>query len=498
MITMGGRCYHSRLAHSGVKRSMTHPWPRRAPLRNAIAGLTLALAACAQPSPPSVVLITLDTTRADHLGAYGYEPALTSNLDRFAEQSVLYESAYATSSWTLPSHASLFTGLLPMQHGAQTAPEGSSQHLGYTVRPLADDFVTLAEHLRSAGYRTGAVVGGPALRRELGLSQGFEHYDDEFPNSQVIYNGRRAEVVANRAIAMAKSFGADPFFLFINFFDPHSPYRPPPPHDRGLPDVEEGPLFAALVERLRAHTAGAIPTPLGPVQRQALDALVAGYDAELAYLDQHFGRLLDALAALPQGARLLVAVTSDHGESFGEHDYFSHGAHLYEDNTRVPLMVRHPNGHGAGLRIRTPVQNHRIFATVLGAAGVPLPDTTGVRALPAQSDGEPHSPVVVTEVRRSDNNVSLFGEVFDRDLRSLYAHPYKLIRSTTGAVELFDLEHDRDETVDLSSADPAERSRLDARLSEIIATHPPRYDETLRAELEPDTEAALKALGYLD
>lgn len=456
------------------------------------ASVVLLLAACTQPArnrPPNIVLITLDTTRSDHLGIYGYAGADTPQIDRFALQAVVYENAYSTSSWTLPSHASLFTGLLPMQHGAQTAPDGNSTDLGYTVRSLAESFVTLAEILSDAGYRTAAVVAGPAMRRELGVAQGFDHYDDDLRSPGALFNGRRAELVANRAIRITREFGEGPFFLFVNFFDAHAPYRPPPPHDRGLREFDEGPFVMAGVERLRAELAGAEPSSPQPWERETAEAMIDGYDAELSYLDIHLGRLLTALES---SAPVLVAITSDHGESFGEHGYTSHGAHLYEDNIRVPLIVRYPDGAGAGTRITTPVQNHRLFATLLRAAGLTLPAGVSLRAT-----DEPGG-MIVTEVRRSDNNVSLFGEVFDRDLRSVYEPPYKLISSTDGRIQLFNLATDEAESEDLARSEPEIVERLTARLRAIDRAYPALFDEASRADLSSQTTEALRALGYLD
>ncbi|MGE4606343.1 MAG: sulfatase-like hydrolase/transferase, partial [Myxococcota bacterium] len=209
----------------------------------------------------------------------------------------------------------------------------------------------------------------------------------------------------------------------------------------------------------------------------------------LSYLDIHLGRLL---TELEKSTPALVAVTSDHGESFGEHGYTSHGAHLYEDNVRVPLIVRYPDGAGSGTRIEAPVQNHRLFATFLHAAGVPLPAGVAVRATDVPGG------VVVTEVRRSDNNVSLFGEVFDRDLRSVYLPPYKLISSTDGTIQLFNLATDEAESRDLAKSEPEPVGRLSARLTEIARVHPALFDEEVRADLSPQTSEALRALGYLD
>jgi arylsulfatase A-like enzyme len=448
--------------------------------------------ACTQPQRSNIVLITLDTTRADHLGPYGYAGARTPNLDRFAAGAVLYEHAYATSSWTLPSHASILTGLLPMQHGAQAAPGDPVGQLDYGVRPLSERFTTLAERFREAGYRTGAVVGGPALGRELGVSQGFEIYVDGLEGPKEILLGKRADDVANGAIAIVEQFGSDPFFLFVNFFDPHAPYRPPPPDDRGVPDVEDSPLPRELLTRLLSHDPAKPVSEFTDWERQAIADMIVGYDAEIAYMDRHLGRVIDTLDAAPRAAETLVAITSDHGDSFGEHNYVSHGGHLYEHNIRVPLMLRLPGGEQAGTRVSTPVQNHRLFATLLRAAGLEVP-----AGIIASDLSDPRTPIV-TEVRRSDLNIRMFGPFFDRDLRAIYDPPYKLITSSTGSVELFDLEKATGEYENLVDRRPDISRSLQARLERIAEARPSLYDAEERATLTPETEKAMRALGYVE
>jgi arylsulfatase A-like enzyme len=456
----------------------------------AIAVGAAGLVACSPPSRPSLVLITLDTTRADRLGCYGHRAATSPHLDRFAASATVYERAYATSSWTLPSHASLLTGLRPMQHGAESVPDGPDRSLGYGVRPLAESFTTVAEHLRAAGYRTGAVVGGPALARELGLAQGFELYRDELDTPARRFVGKRAEEVADQAIELVRRFGREPYLLFVNFFDPHAPYRPPPPHDAGLPEQASPELAKRLLEQLFRAAPPRPVAALEPSERSALDALLAGYDAEIRYMDLHLGRLLQAIADAPGGERSLIAITADHGESFGEHYLVSHGAHLYEDNVWVPLIVRAPL-QTRGRRVAEPVQNHRLAATLLGAASLPVPDSIA-RPLGAPSE------VIVTEVTRSDANIRLFGDFFDRDLRAIYAPPLKLIVSSRGTRELFDFAADPGEIHELS-ASRSERARaLAKQLATIAATYPPLFGEVERATLRPETEEALRALGYAD
>lgn len=458
--------------------------------------LGVACVAACRPAPqPNVILVTLDTTRADHLGCYGYHERTSPNLDRFAATAALYEHAYATSSWTLASHASLFTGLLPMQHGAQTAPEGPVRRLGYGVRPLADSFTTLAELLAAAGYRTAAVVGGPALSRELGVAQGFADYEDDLDGPGEKRTGKRAEVVADRAIAHIERFGRSPYFLFVNFFDPHLPYRPPSPYDAELPpdsDHPGGKLLETFLGRLNGRPGAVPPPPHEAWVQTELDAIRTAYDAEIAYMDHHLGRLLSAVAASPRADDTLIVITGDHGESFGEHDFFSHGAHLYEDNVRVPLIVRYPDEAGAGTRLPEPVQNHRVFASVLDSVGLPLPSDVALRGLGVGGGA------IVTEVRRSDANVRLFGAAFDRDLRAIYAPPFKLIETSAGSVELFDLARDPDELENLVTKKQETAAALAGRLDEIVAAHPPLFDAKARAVLEPDTKDALRALGYID
>jgi arylsulfatase A-like enzyme len=449
------------------------------------------LLACAPPAPPNVVLISLDTTRADHLGVYGYAGGTSPNLDRFAERAVVYERAYATSSWTLPTHASIFTGLLPMQHGAQSVAKGANRSLGYSVRPLEEGFTTLAELFAAAGYRTGAVVGGPALRSELGVAQGFEVYDDELATLRAKVHGRPAAEVAAIAAELVHRFDEEPYFLFVNFFDPHAPYRPPAPHDRGLANPDEIDQGAALLGRLLAGEPAHHPGDLPAAEREWIERLLAGYDAEIRYMDAQLGTLLAVIAAAPRGDATLVVITADHGESFGEHHFISHGAHLYEDNVRVPLLVRYP-GANAGERVASPVQNHRLFATVLDFAGIPVPEGVDARSLRDPS-GE-----IVLQVQRSDLNIRMFGEYFDRDLLGVQAWPHKLVLRTTGERELFDLANDPGELSDLAGERPELVEELTAKLREAAARSPAQYSRDSRAELRPDTAEALRALGYIE
>jgi len=461
-----------------------------------IALATLAVlggVACSDSRPRRIVLITLDTTRADHIGAYGSPDASTPELDRFASDAVLFERAYSTSSWTLPAHASLFTGLLPCEHGAQatSSDDTTAAHdrLAYPVRPLSARFDTLAERLADAGYRTVGIVGGPALVADLGVGQGFEHYEDSFASPLHRYTGKRASEIADRAIHYLERFRDDRLFLFVNFYDPHAPYRPPPPFDGNLqPTVED--VTPRLVERI---VTGEAPRPVdrlaGPL-REGLHALRAGYRAEVSYMDHHLGRVLRTLASLPGHELTWIVITSDHGESFGEHYFVSHSSSLYEPELHVPLLVRGPGWEG-GRRIETAVQNHRVFSTLLRSAGL------ATATAPALSL-DPGASAIVSEVKRNETTVRLFGDYFDRDLRAIHAWPYKMIVSTSGDIELFDLDRDPGELDNLASRMPERVRELGDLLGQTVREHGPLFDENERAPLSPEAAAALRALGYID
>jgi len=441
---------------------------------------------------PNIVVITLDTTRADHLGPYGYEQADTPHLDELASRSTVFDNAYATSSWTLPSHASMFTGVLPMVHGAQSAPEAPNKSLGYGVRPLGRDLPTLAELLGAAGYRTGAVIAGPALRSELGTARGFDVYRDELDSPARRLHGKRAETVTDEAIEIIESAAGEPYFLFVNYFDAHSPYRPPAPFDRGLAHrtvKESGVLLAEMFGNLAAGdppvAVDALPEPI----RRLLDEMRRAYDAEIHYMDHHLGRLLQAIREAPGGEDTLIIVTADHGESFGEHFYHSHGANLYEDNVRVPLIVYRPGVEAT--RISDPTQNHRIFSTALEAAGLEIPES------PPALGVESEDPIVL-EVQRSESNIEIFGELLDRDLHAVQTPPWKLIDSSAGTVELFDLESDPGELHNRAEELPGRVEQLRGARERVARRSRPRFDSEQRAELRPETEEALRALGYIE
>ncbi len=272
---------------------------------------------CGQDQPPqNLLLITIDTCRADRVGAYGHPGARTANLDQLAERGTLYGRAYAVAPETLPAHVSLMTGRYPPAHGVRI--NGSYQLPGAAV--------TLAETFREAGFFTGAVTASAVLDARYGLDQGFEVYDSVVGRAE-----RRAEEVTERALALLPAATDRRIFLWVHYYDPHSPYEPP---------------------------AELLPVEPAPPESPPL------YEAEIAAVDIALGRLLEGLDRAGRGDRLLVAVTGDHGESLGEHGETYHTLFVYDSTIRVPLVLAGP-GIPAGTRVSEPVSQIDLFATLL-------------------------------------------------------------------------------------------------------------------------------------
>jgi len=277
----------------------------------------LALAACSppppvsQPTPPSILLVTLDTTRADSTGLET-DSVATPHLEALASRGVVFTQAYTTAPMTLPAHASMLTGLYPAEHGIHE-----------NARHLADDKAVVAARLKERGYGTAAFVSGLPLSRQFGLARGFDLYDDDFGDAAE----RRAGATTDRVVGYLERMSASPVFLWVHYYDPHEPYDPPPPFD-------------------------ASPDP---------------YLGEIAYVDGELGRLVDAFERRFAAAGHRILVVGDHGEGRGDHGEALHGNLLYQGTMRVPLVVA-GGGVAAGRRDE-PVSVRRVFDTVLAWAG---------------------------------------------------------------------------------------------------------------------------------
>jgi arylsulfatase A-like enzyme len=320
---------------------------------------------------PNIVLITLDTVRADHLSAYGYHRPTTPNLDRLATLGVLFENAVAPTPWTLATHASLFTGLLPHQHGADWAV------------PLYSGPRTLADVLKSQGYETAGFTANLYYGQAgWGMSRGFEVYEDDSFSlrtniaatffsqtvAQPLYQHlvrydhfprRNAREVNNDVFRWFRHRSSRPYFLFINYFDAHDPYLAPPPFDTRF-----GRLTKSVVRVVNSIDGVRVRRPL---HGQDQESLIAGYDNSLAFLDDQVAQLMQFLAASPDWGNTIVIITADHGEAFGEHVKYGHGWNAYREVLHVPLIIFGP-GIPAGLRVAHIARIHEIFPTVLDLA----------------------------------------------------------------------------------------------------------------------------------
>ena len=434
------------------------------------AGAASLAAACRwrRNDRPNVLLVTLDTTRADHLGCYGYARPTSPHLDAMAAESTIYTRAISPGTWTLPSHASLFTAKCPSSHGARYDPTGSLVLASaipdrpglnaYRVRGVAPTETTLATVLGRAGYRTGGVAGGPWLKKVFGLGTGFEWWDDDDIGS---INGRIAADLNARALPWLDTV-TEPFFLFLNYFDAHAPMQPPPE-------------FAAPF----------LPAPIARGVRPTMEQTQALYDGEIRYADQHFGDVVAALKRRNLYDRTWIIVSADHGELFGEHGLTGHGTAPYQEVIHVPFVSKPPLGDG-GLGERADwIQLTDVMPLVLDRLGLPRPEGT-------QGGVPPHlgRPVMA-------ESYTLAAIYPDGDWFSIIDGDWKLLWSNKGTSELYNLATDPHEQSNVIAGN-AERAAAMQRTMDAYVAALPRTPETAPAQTVDDaTRDALKSLGYI-
>lgn len=433
---------------SPTSRLRGRPSHRGAAWLAATAWAVCALAAHSAPAtkpaaPASVVLVTLDTTRADAVGVAGGArfrggPARTPRFDALAKTGVRFARALAPSPLTLPAHASLFTGLEPREHGLRD--NGGAR--------LPAEPPTLAAVFAASGYRTGAFVASRVLDHRFGLGRGFEVYDDRMAAEQVGESGdpeRDAVAVTTAALAWTRGLPAGTrFFLWVHYYDAHSPYAPP------------------------AELAG--------------DGSVgARYAGEVALVDRELGRLLDGLPGSASGR--LIAVVGDHGESLGEHGEPGHGVLLHRATLEVPLVIAGP-GVPAGRVVAAAVGTRRLAATLVQLAGIAA--RPGVAGTPLPLRTAPAAEPIYSETFFPANAYGW------SPLRALTLWPWRLVVGRRG--ELFDLEHDAEETRDQVGVRRDVARRLKSALESFERAHPERRAPPSAAD--PELEAALRSLGY--
>ena len=442
----------------------------------ALAALALAFAAGCDEPPQHLVLVTLDTARADRLSAYGHHVPTSPALAALARRGVRFDDAIAQAIVTPPSHASILTGKNPPRHGLR---ELSSE-------ALAPRELTLAELLRAEGFTTAAFVGAIPLLASRGLDQGFDVYDQVFPDGLIERRARRT----NRAV---RDWLADPpagrVFLWVHYFDPNHPYNPPRLYQQkftGGPVAKKDlPYPRNANPRTTREPGVAAPEPAAAETMRKL------YDAELRYTDDALAELFAMLREAGLLRDAVVAVVADHGESLGEHDYYFGHWDVFWENARVPMVLAHPDGRYAGTGVRELVRTVDLMPTLLAWLGVAVPDGLDGVDLTELITGGP-SPIAeaYTEQR----------EYFP--VHALRTRDWLLVRDLTTRSEGEELEprlyrrvDGRALPEDVAAAHPEVLARLTARLAALHDVDDP--GERVAIPVPDAVRQQLRALGYL-
>ena len=445
----------------------------------------LGLAGCAEAGPTHVLLVSIDSLRADHLGAYGYERPTSPHIDALAREGTLVEQAVSSTSWTLPAHAALFTGLVDDLHKV-TDPS----------RSLAPEVPTLAARLAEAGFATGAVVSGPFLLPRFGLGRGFRDYlncmsflDDRFETRGAVdlhrasHADRTGPCVVRRAGEWLRAHREGPAFLFLHFWDVHYDYAPPAGWVARFDPDYAGGLDASGFARNPAIAAGMDP--------RDLEHVVALYDAGIADTDARVGEVLALLDELRLAERTLVIVTSDHGDAFFEHGEKGHQKDLHAEVLRIPLVLRGP-GVPRGLRLAGPAHITDVAPTVLELLGL------GAAGAPGVGEGWSLVPAFADPELLARREVYALLRASGEHAASLEGRSHKvMVDRVAGAVRAYDVRADPSETTPL--ARPNEHLlRLQARVG-ALRERAEAFPEPGRVAA-PDAATAerLRELGYLE
>ena len=441
-----------------------------------------------------VIVISLDTTRPDHLGCYGNPWISTPHLDRLAAESILFSNYMNVVPTTLPSHTSLFTGSYPHTHGT---PQN-----GYTVNKMN---VMLTEILKNAGFHTAGIIGSFALNSRFYFSQGFDYYNEDYEKyagtNRRTQNERSAQAVTDAAVHYLEKTGVPGrLFLFVHYFDPHKPFEPPPPYDT-LYAWEDDTKSAdgITVQYTCPHT-------LSEENWHASKEAARKYAGEISYMDHQVGQLIAYLRKKGILDNAILVVTSDHGENFWEHlPYFHHGTATYQTTMQGVCMIRMPNAAEGGTRIAEPLSSIAIMPSLVSYLSLPLPDGIDGRAFD------------LANIRQTIGVRTLYGQ-------ATLTRPWKVPELSTGwphvnkarcirtgntkyiqtpyarSEELYDLARDPFEQENLllvpAPETVATARQLREKLERWVATANP-LDSCLEKKRQRDTIERLKALGYM-
>lgn len=438
----------------------------------------LGLAACGPEAPPprSLVFITLDTVRADHLSLYGYGRPTSPVLEELGARAAVFTNAFSQQTNTSPSHASMFTGLYPQVHGSET-----------NFQTLPADRATLAQILREQGFRTAGFVSGAAMQKYTGLDRGFEVYRDEMKGWR--RDGRAAVEEAIAWLGSLRSLPEEPrFFLFLHLYDAHGPYHVAPGRKILFQSADPGPLLENVPEYQRWMPGGK--------DLRHLNQFVDRYDTQIRYVDTLVGEILKHV----DPKTTAVVVTADHGETLGErYHVLDHGGQVYDEQIRIPLVVRVPRGEPR--RIETMVETIDLLPTLLDVLRIPRPQGLALQ-------GDSLAPLLGGD-RRPLRSVTLAGARSEpawypeyeldkkRQIYSIRSSRWKLIAYPgveRDYLELFDLETDPGETRDVAAEHPGVRTTLADALARWREQRSPARPE---ADLPEELRAKLRQLGYI-
>ncbi|MBW2282378.1 MAG: sulfatase [Deltaproteobacteria bacterium] len=462
---------------------------------------------------PDVVLIVLDTVRASNMSAYGYARPTSPVFDALAKEGVLYLDATSPSTWSLASHASLFTGLFPSGHGAH-----------FESKMLDNRAPTLAETLAAAGYDTRCFTANAFISPAIGLTRGFRATDEAWRSGGAARTFLFAFRLLDRlgfgaadkgGAAVVSSFerwsettpadapDARPAFVFINLLEAHFPYHQlPDAYLEEFSNRSRAELQPISMTLMGAQFGGREASRIEGAARAATDM----YDGGILYTDHLLGRIVEALRRRGTLDDTVLVVMSDHGEMLGEHGFYGHGEALYEPSIRVPLMLRYPARVPSGVRVSTPVSTVGVYATIADLLDLDPPERVHVGSLvPAMHGGAPGGPVMSERYGGRPGGDGPTDPVGDPSVRvrTYRAGSLKLIQTSGGKRLLFDLAADPGETTDVAAARPGDVDRL---LDEVdtwrAALAIPALDAAVEPgaepDLDPEARERLRALGYVD
>ena len=450
-----------------------------------VLGLLIYHFAASRPLRQNVILIILDTVRADRLGCYGNHLGLTPEIDKFSRDAVRFDQAFSHAPWTLPSVASIFTSRYPAQHTA-------GGRLGaFTILP--DDAVTIAEVFQRNGAVTGAITNVLFLDKKFGMTQGFDTVDSHIPRTNTVM--RRAGPTTQAALSWLDKNQRQQFFLMVHYFDPHLTYDAPQPFRQKWADPQDQKgndfIFGTIADMIKFRRG---KTRLNADTITRLEKL---HNAEIAYLDSQIGKLLAGISARGLNSNTVVVITSDHGEEFNEHGGFEHGHSLYDELLHIPLLVRLPatsskqpgneNSYQRGISINATVQHIDIAPTLCELAGIKADPTFNGQSLVEHLRGseQPNRPVL-----SQGNMWGPSGAAWRRgDYKLLY-------QPDTSSLQLYDLKNDALEQNNIAGQTPGVCKKMMQELNLVMQTLSSTDAIGDAPDLTSEQIKLLRSLGY--